>query len=307
MSVGRFRKVMLLSAGALALPSCGGGGGGVASMPAAPLTPTPTPSPTTTLSLVQIFDHPVDGQMASVGLEAPGNDSASLTTTGFSVSYDAFVDRYNIKVPSMTTGYFYRTGNDVDANWWIGTLATLERTDAHGEVGVRKPSGLQTTYTTLANYNLAGGANVPFGWVAFGSATPAANVPTTGAATFNATLGGSSVQRYGQVIGTAALQFDFAAGQLSGHLDPILTDPTGLGFQDQPLGRYDFVNTVYAVGSASFSGQLSNAGVTGLGSFNGLFTGPSAQELMGRWNAPYQFPGTTETNQMFGVLVGKRP
>jgi hypothetical protein len=131
-------------------------------------------------------------------------------------------------------------------------------------------------------------------------------VPVTGTAAYNALILGASTARLAQVTGTAALTFDFGMGKLSGHLDPVLHDPTGLGFDDAPLGRYDFVNTVYSAGSTGFSGQLSNADVAGLGAFNGLFTGPSAAELMARWSAPYHFPGFTETNQMFGVLVGKR-
>jgi hypothetical protein len=245
--------------------------------------------------------------LATVGLEAPGDNSANLTSTGFSVSYDGLFERYLIKVPSMPSGYFYQKGNDVDSSWWVGTLATLDRTSEHGSVEVLKPSNpqLQLTYTTLAGYN-GSDAGVPFGWFAFGSATPEGTVPVTGGASYSAIIRGAGTQRYAQVTGTAALTFDFGLGKLSGHLDPILTDPTGLGFNDTPLGRYDFVNTVYSAGSTAFSAQLSNASVTGLGSLNGLFTGPSAEELMARWSAPYQFPGVSGTSQMFGVLVGKR-
>jgi hypothetical protein len=190
----------------------------------------------------------------------------------------------------------------------IGTLATLDKTAEHGVVDVLKPSNpeLQLTYTTLAGYNGSDGQGVPFGWFAFGAATRTGAVPVTGSAAYSALVRGASVERNATVEGLAALQFDFGAGTLSGHMDPILHDPTGLGFNDTPLGRYEFVNTIYGSGSTTFSGQLSNPALTGLGSFNGLFTGPSGEELMARWSAPYQFPGISGTQQMFGVLVGKR-
>jgi hypothetical protein len=65
------------------------------------------------------------------------------------------------------------------------------------------------------------------------------------------------------------------------------------------------VNTVYSVGSPTFSGELSRSGTTERGTFNGLFTGPAAQELMARWTAPIVDPNTKTTSQMFGVWVGK--
>lgn len=312
MAMRRICKHLLASAAALTLAACGGGATESTNLiPSAPVTPTPapTPTPTASLSSVGIFAPPApDGQLAVVGLEAPGDNSATLTSSGFSVSYDALLGRYLIKVPSMPSGYFYRTGNDVDPSWWIGTLASLDRTAEHGNLQVLKPSNpeLQLTYTTMAAYNGYAGTNVPFGWFAFGTATPAAAVPTTGTASYNALIRGASTQRFGLVVGTAALQFDFGAGKLSGHLDPILTDPTGLGFNDIPLGRYDFVNAVYSSGSTTFSGQLSQPAVSGTGSFNGAFTGPSGEELMARWSAPYQSAGSTEANQIFGVLVGTR-
>ena len=316
MRVRHFSTAMLAGAGALALTACGGGAEMATNViQSPPLTPTPTPSPTptptpgSTLSIVDIFTPPPAGTLTAIGLEAPGDNRANLTGAGFSVSYDALFDRYLIAVPSMPSGYFYRrSAGDVDASWLIGTLATLDRTGAHGAVEVLKPSGaqLQLTYTTLAGYNGYSDTGVPFGWFAFGTATPVSGVPVTGTATYNALIRGASIERYAQVTGTAALTFDFGVGKLSGHLDPVLYDPTGLGFNDTQLGRYDFVNTVYSAGSTGFSGQLSNANVAGLGSFTGLFTGPSAEELMARWSAPYQFPGINQTQQMFGVVVGKR-
>ena len=73
------------------------------------------------------------------------------------------------------------------------------------------------------------------------------------------------------------------------------------------LGTYTFVNTVFGVGHTTFSGDLSHVGFSTLGSFNGLFTGPAAQELMARWSAPYENPDTHAMQEMFGIWVGKKP
>jgi hypothetical protein len=261
------------------------------------------------LTAVNIFTPPPAGSLAAIGSEAKGDGSSETTGTGFSVGYDALLERYLITVPSMPSGYFFRrSATDVDPSWWVGTLASLDRTNEHGHVNVLKPSNpsFRLTYTTLADYNLSDSPE-PFGFFAFGTATQVGAIPVAGSATYDAILRGASTQRYGQIGGTAVLEFDFAVGKLSGHLDPVIHDPTGLGFNDTALGRYDFTNTVYSAGGTTFSGQLSNPTVSSAGSFNGLLTGPAAEELMGRWIAPYQFPGTPSQNgTIFGVLVGKR-
>ena len=103
------------------------------------------------------------------------------------------------------------------------------------------------------------------------------------------------------VRGTATLAFDFAAGTLGGHFDPTHYDLLLFGGNGQSLGRYDFVNPVYSAGSPIFSGQLTKAGTTEMGAFDGQFTGPSAQELMARWTITN---GGNPT--MFGVWVGSK-
>jgi hypothetical protein len=52
---------------------------------------------------------------------------------------------------------------------------------------------------------------------------------------------------------------------------------------------------------------LQTSGIAQLGSFNGLFTGPAAQELMARWRAPYLRPGTQSQSEIAGVLIGRKP
>jgi hypothetical protein len=142
------------------------------------------------------------------------------------------------------------------------------------------------------------------GVAAFGTATAPGAIPVSGSATYLAVPEGITVDGNGAIDGSATLQFDFASGKLAGHFDPVFVSYGGMG-EGTALGRYEFVSTVYGVGSTSFSGQLSNGQVPDKGSFNGIFTGPHAEELMARWSAPYVLAAGQTPSTMFGVWVGK--
>jgi hypothetical protein len=304
MTISKDRSI-LLAAVALCLAACGGGGGGGSGINSTP-TPTPTPTPAPTSSAVTIFPGiNVSTEFATIGVEANNRSPSTLTNTGFSVRYDASTGLYVMDFPSTQAGEFHQyDGSSPNATWWSGELST-SAAGWMSSVSVLKPTNpqLQLTYTTLAGYDTSGMSPEPFGWVAFGTATPAGAVPVTGSATYQAFVRGSSIDANYHVEGAATLEFNFGAGTLAGHLDPLLIDMGGgaLG-----LGRYDFAATVFGVGSTAFSGQLRNPTVVGNGNFDGIFTGPGAQELMARWQAPYVDPDTRQSSTMFGVWVGKR-
>lgn len=298
-------------ASAICLASCGGGGGGSAGLESTPTplpTPTPTPTPTPGTRAVKVFpDINVSTEFATIGIEANrvGETPRTLTSDGFAVRYDASTGLYVMDFPSTTAaGLYENTGNTPNATWWGGELL-----DATGNwqagVGVLKPSNpdLQLTYTTLAVYDTSGMSPEPYGSVAFGTPTQASAIPVTGVASYSAFVAGNTLDNQYYIRGSASLSFDFGAGTLSGHLDPLIYDMGGGALS---LGRYSFTNTVFGVGSSSFSGQLTNPAVSGSGAFAGLFTGPAAQELMARWQAPFVIPHSQTTSQMFGVLVGKK-
>lgn len=147
-------------------------------------------------------------------------------------------------------------------------------------------------------------------------------MPIAGTASYTANLrGGASFRESagetGQAFtGTARFNFDFGRGALSGYIEPYLS---GNGFQayEGPLGRFELRDTVYSRGGTTFSGALSGPGSTGTGSgFDGLFTGPSAAELMGKFSTPFEadmkqlYVGSTQIDHLVGTLsgvfVGKR-
>jgi len=313
MRVRQLCKVMMAGTGVMALAACGGGSGMETSfIPPAPVaTPTPPPPPTTEavaifpglktttdfavtgLSLTRVIDPFIVGDMSSAG---------------FSVRYDASSGLYLMAFPDAALAPFYHYTNDSpNSTWWNG--ATIEPGgNSPASVSVLKSTNplLPLTYTTLANFDTGGMGGGFFGWIAFGTGTPTGGVPSTGSASYAAVIRGSTVYNTGYIQGTANLQFDFAGGALTGHLDPEFVSFSGIG-EGHSLGRYDFVNTVYSAGSTNYSGRLSQTGLSGTGSFSGQFTGPNAQELMARWSAPFRSPANAaEESTMFGVLVGKR-
>ena len=79
------------------------------------------------------------------------------------------------------------------------------------------------------------------------------------------------------------------------------------------LGKFDFTNTVYSAGSATYSGKF-NTSVSGQNYFLGQFTGPHAEETIGAWALPFIFDKGSATmtadgkaHQAFGAWIAKKP
>ena len=192
------------------------------------------------------------------------------------------------------------------------TLAWIDQTSFSKMYGVAGGDVLQTdgaklgyaiaivpySYTGRMEVGLNDGPG-PQRYIAFGVATPAGAVPTVGTATYDADLVGRAGTSWG-LYGTAEFQFDFAAGTLTGFMDPQTNGAMG----SPAVGRYTFSETFFAPGSTAFSGSFDKGG-----SFAGVFTGPAAQELMANFSAPFMdwdssgeptVPATLE-----GVMIGK--
>ena len=303
----QFIRTLIVVTAAAALSACGGGssggGTGVASTPPPPPGPTPPPPAT---GPVNIFPSVTTStQYPTLGYEGSGTNptAASLTGTGFSVRYDAGSKSYIMDVPASQPGFF--KADTTGDRYWNGTLADGTGGAQPIVLDVFRPgsqnSDLALTYTSFGIYEANSGSEV--GAFAFGIPTASSGVPVSGSATYSAFVAAKADVDYG-IRGSATLDFNFGAGTLSGHFDPVIYD---LLAGNTSLGHYGFVNTVYSAGSNVFSGNLSSPGVTGQGSFNGQFTGPAAQELMARFNAPFIDPRSKQQKEMFGVWVGKRP
>lgn len=297
---GKILTDLLLACAACSLVACGGGGGGGGGVPSFPAPPPPPPP---TFTRVDIFPAVTTStEFAALGYEASG--SAAIGD-GFSVRYDAAGDTYIFDLPAHDPAAFSLSSSN--ATFWSGGL--IAGSILWPPMSVLKPSPtnpeIQLSYTSFAAYMGAGPMDdLPHGLVAFGLATPSSGIPTTGSATFDAFVAGQTLDRFSFVGGTATLQFDFGAGTLAGRFDPVLY-PFYSGGQHS-LGQYAFVNTVYGVGSTTFSGEFSHSNPLLTGAFNGLFTGPNAQELMARWTAEFVDPANQQVGEIFGVWVAKK-
>lgn len=261
-------QIAVIAATAVSLSACGGGGGG-SGVESTPFVPAPPPPPPPPPT--------PDGVKAS-------QDTEFATVGGdVKIRWDEDSKAYEVMLP----------GSD-----WAKVVP--------GEWGF-VAGGYSVDFLGSDKYTYTGFLNV-YDWqgsqldIAYGIPTPASGVPATGTASYAAELRGSGAGY--SIGGTGNLSFDFAAGTLAGFLHPIANDPAGWGPYD--LGQYDFVNTVYSTGSTSFSGALSRAGFAN-GSFSGSFTGPNAQELMGKWAFPFlDIYEPTVTVNAAGVMIGKK-
>jgi len=233
---------------------------------------------------------------AALGYDLGYNSSGPLIGgDGFSVRYDAAQQVYIIDTPAAAPGRVEGFSDDADS--WFGKLGYVS-------FDILKPKSSNPNanfeFTSLASYYwYEFGAGSAEGDMVFGIATPSAEIPTTGSAVYDAILSGFALDNGYGVGGTATLTFDFGAGTLAGSLSPT--------WGTTSLGTYTFVNTVFSRGSTTFSGGLQRSGIADLGSFNGLFTGPGAEELMAHWRAPYINPQDQRQSEIAGVLIGRKP
>lgn len=149
---------------------------------------------------------------------------------------------------------------------------------------------------------------------AFGEATPASAVPTSGSATYSGVVLGYSgapsdgTMRPYAISGDAHMAYNFGAATLTGTLDPVATDrDTGTAYA---LGAYTFTGQG-TTGKATFAATFDKAiNVQGLGNtkgaINGQFTGPHAEEFYASWHAGMIDPKGGSNLDMGGVIVGKQ-
>lgn len=295
-------RSLSVAALALAVSACGGeGGGGVAAYSPPPSTPTPTPAPTATAyDPGPIFASAASQQFAILNASKSGDTLAiryDAATKVYDVSIDggAYQPLRPFDVTPNNSGLFYSFGAAAD----------------HGYVGLDVPGGF--SYSRIGAFRQT---NPKIdGLTAFGMATPAGSVPMTGAARFTGPIEGitdaSAGGGFAGAGGTVQLSFDFTAGTLSGALHPLISwsGPFDGGAQD--LGTYTFTNTVFSPGSTVFSGQFTTT-VAGANGFNGQFTGPAAEELIGKWTLPFVWSsdpnagGDGLVHSASGVMIAKQ-
>lgn len=304
-------KAAFAATAALALTACGGtgGGGGVQSLPPPPPAPPPPPPP----------PPPPSAEPIDILASAPTGELASLTSSGstgnLSIRYDAALNTYEVRVdnadwqglrPSATYGsnpqHYFSFGPTGTDESFFQVYATSK--DA-------APNDYQ--YSSLAVWGKGVGAYWDqSNYTAFGVATADASMPVTGSASYHGLIAGNSdVMEADNLVGGSVaatisgsvdLNFDFAAGSVAGSMHPTLSAFAG----DFDLGVLSFVDTVYSTGSTTFSGRFDTA-LGGANAFEGRFTGPAAEELIGRWTFPFIYSGDGAAHSASGAWIARRP
>lgn len=317
------RTLILLATGQLALLSaCGGGSGGSLASAPAPV-PAPSPSPTSTPAPasvpVTIFASPVPQDYASIGVSTasagdgytPVDKDAKLADASFDpalqpkIRYNA-AGYYEVQLPGA--GYdrlIHYKGllNPAPDNNFFQTSSAPQN---HATFITRRATGLGFSHSELASWSDVGGR---IGYVAFGSPTPASAVPVSGTATYRGVTSGLVDITYHDnlyggyffdgIDGYATLSVDFARSLLTGSLELYVPD----GMNPRLVGTYSTLPISLASGTNSFSGRF-DTGQAGFNQFNGLFTGPSAQEAIGSWALPLMIDG--QPRQAIGAWIAKR-
>lgn len=308
---------------ALALAACGGGGGGGSGtnfIPAPP-PPPPPPSPTTPPPLPP---GPIglqsDKPFATVGAWTDGWGTLSTDAGAVRISYSAADNRYSIKLPEYQEGYLVPKGGNgsFNSSGWTNLHSTISDvtlgagpTTQFVTATLDWPASSPFTYTSFGKWFGPGAMGDHQGVFAYGIPTAAGDMPVTGSASYAGQIrgitsgelsGSNSIGPILDVFGSVFLSFDFGAGTLSGSMEPQIAPQ----WDAISLGTYTFRDTVYSAGSTTFSGAFNVPGSSGVSSFSGSFTGPRGAELMGKWQAPFIYPNTTQVGRMSGVWIAKK-
>ena len=317
------RRILLCGAltGAMMLSGCGEGDTFVASTPTPPAptpTPTPTPAPLGFKNMAVFSGVSTNTNFTTRGYDTLYAPEPSSPFTGdFTISYDAASKSYSIASTAISGRFdeFLPTSDPTvitsDATRLIGQVRNPATGYNNGSLTVYRPAtdgSIGLTYSTYAIMRETQSDGLLY--VAFGFPTLSANIPTTGNATYLAKTSGRTDNGLYAVDGDVRLDFNFGGGTLSGYFDPkLLGRGTDTSLVHLSLGHYAFSNAVYSSGAGTFSGSFAlPPGVTGYSAFDGQLTGPAAQELIARFQAPYTPPmgATGDPGRIFGVWIGAK-
>jgi hypothetical protein len=282
------------------------------------VSPSPTPSPTPTPSAVPvvIFANPATQEYASVGVSTPDaggytpvTQDARLVNISLASADQARIRYtaagvYEIQLPGANFDkivHYKGLVNPSPDNTFFQPASVRQNYATFGISSSRK-SGY--TYSELGSWTTEEPGRV--GFVAFGTPTPASNIPTIGNATFNGVASGfidttSFDNLYGgyyfdSISGQITLNVDFASSALFGNL-ALNSDKHG------NLGIYSLAPMNLASGTNAFSGSFNSTN-PGFNEFRGVFTGSSAQEAIGAWALPVLVQGTLQ--QTMGAWIARR-
>jgi len=318
MPLTRRLTALALGLSALALAACDGGTSTrTGFIPPPPQSPPPPEGATS----VTILPQPVVGDFAVAGVwtnlytasstEEGRLDRIVSETNGQPAIRYASGGYYEVKLPGEDYGPLVHDPNVVDPA--SNDPFLIVRDCCGGRALTIQSSDTGFAYSAMASWSrpdLDFGYTTDSGVFAFGEATPASGMPVTGTASYAGVLAGLSDAKTFDAAsnswlllpagGTVQLDFDFAAGTLGGRIDLSIAG----GMNPVAVGSYAFEQTVFSAGNTNYSGRFATD-LPGSNFFNGLFTGPNAEETIGNWAVPFQYDG--ENHQALGAWIAKKP
>lgn len=307
----------------LATAGCGGGINSTPTPPSPAPSPSPTPvtvgetppelPPTLTGTLAQAYQTDQDFRTGSTeiveDIEAgtlQTRNKAYQSSTGIRLYYDKSTGTYTVSNLDIGNAYHLPTETSEEDDH-IGY--TINETDGTRGLALLKPDNtkIALTYTSygLWQFNSTDRNVTPSAddrhYFYFGIPTADADVPRTGAAHYSGIAEGVlfTPDTTYALNGTTTLDADFGASSLTADLLLSGVDQTS----NAPLSLPDFTGSAsIAAGKNGFVGTLSSADSSYVGSIQGAFFGPHAEEFGYSWaiNNPEL------TNLGGGVAVGKR-
>jgi hypothetical protein len=271
---------------------------------------------------VVIFPNPAPGEFATVGATAHASNLENLSAPLGTIS-SADSDLPHIRYTTDGTYEIELPGPPINGFSWhplsVQGSNPNALTDDVGDLLLSLSDSRDNgyRYSEMAFYSSPDTGQI--GAIAFGTLTPMGAVPITGSATYSGTIMGTSDviasdsfdgPNRASVEGSVNLDFNFAAGSLTGDMAVTLNDAAGVPLS---LGTFNFTDTVYSSGSTNYSGKFdSNA--AGQNFFLGQFTGPHAEETIGAWALPFilntgnsMIPADHQTHQAFGAWIARKP
>lgn len=302
------------------LSACGGGSGGEIVSAPPPPTLAANPTPATTNVPVTIFATPTPQEYAAVGVSTtsagdgytPVSQDAKLADVSFNPSQQPKI-RYNaagyyeVQLPGASYDRLIHYKGLADPTPDNNFFQTASASQNHATFITRRATDLGFSYSELASWSDANSGRT--GYVAFGSPTPVSGIPVSGTATYRGVTSGQVDVTYfdnlyggyyfGGIDGYATLSVDFARSLLTGSLELYVPD----GMNPRPVGTYSTLPIPLAASTNSFSGRFDTS-QAGSNQFNGLFTGPLAQEAIGSWALPLMIDG--QLHQAIGAWIARR-
>ena len=278
------------------LAACTGGGGSVAVPAPAPSPALTQPATTSGVAVnLQAAKTTVTYEAASSILVA-GGMGAPLSqpgqTAAVTITTDASGNLTTLKIPvagisdtSTTPAMFGwespRTISLGDIYYLV--LLTYGDPDGHGSSISQVAAGQTLSSSAYGLWvSTTKGLNTA-GALAFGNLTPSTSVPVSGNATFNgftAGVGGSSNSDAAYVLqGNAQIKANFSTGLVTTNLTNLSVQPVPVA----PISTLPDLSGTSTVSANAYSGPISGGSL--IGSINGNFYGPAAQETAGVWQA----------------------